>query len=519
MTGVVDGSSSSAITMPKSLYEAPSGVVSSSTQTDAIMHPTKDQRTQWNHDYLAAPDAVARPGGTVSLEQEKTTTSLLNYITYNATERDQKECGNCWAWSGTGAIEIAHASQNGVYDRLSIQYLNSRYKNGGRSPFTSADYACNSGGTVSYFSDFYNLAGIYGGNKTSIPWSNTNAAFQDGNTTGAGHTNVEPNTIGNSPSYSMGTMVTSRVNTIGLTQEKAIENIKSMINSGKPVLLSFSLPNQEAWNAFRLFWNNGIEEDSYFDLDAYKGETYSSSGGSHMILVVGYATNGTEGYWQCLNSWGSPTYRPNGVLYINQYLDYSATYPDAGDELPVSQWETLDVTYKPTNTTPNGTPNLSADFDVSPSTGYNPLTVHFTDLSEGEPNSWKWNFGDGGGSIMSNPNHTYSKPGKYSVSLLIGKSGYSSLTEQKDAVTVKYPYVTVTPFPKPEGGNYSVPTDPDGDGRYEDINGNGWLENEDPVILLKNLDWVKKNEPVIQFDFDGSGFIGYSDVVSLKKMV
>ncbi|MDD1730315.1 MAG: PKD domain-containing protein [Methanospirillum sp.] len=508
--------------MPKTLFEAQNDAGSFSVPQMPVAHPSKEQRRQWNSDYLGAPVAKPKNSDLQDDLTDSTSYSLLDYLTYNATDRNQQDCGNGWVWAGTGALEVAHATQNGNYDRLSIQYLNSKYDNGGRSPYAASDCACN-GGTSSDFVGFYKLMGKYGGNKTVIPWSNDYASFQDGNVSSGKHSNVESSLLNLTPSYKLESLAVSRVDTWQAPQNIAIDNIKRMLDSGKPVILSYYLPDQNAWTQFETFWNYGLEDESYFDLDTFKGSTYTSSGGSHTVLVTGYNDNGTAGYWQCLNSVGTSAFRPNGIFYINAYMDYSAAYSDAGENLPVTQWETLDVIYNTTSTniSTNSTenPNLNASFEVSPESGYAPLTVHFSDLSEGSPDSWKWNFGDGGESILSNPNHTYVKPGHYSVSLEIKKSGYTGVTHQKDVVTVKYPYVKVNPFPKPEGGNYSVPTDPIGDGRYADINGNGWLENDDPVVLLKNLQYAQKNEPVVQFDFDGSGFIGYGDLVMVKKMV
>ncbi|WP_146201105.1 PKD domain-containing protein [Methanospirillum lacunae] len=520
LIGVADRGFSSQMDAPKILFQSDTTAVSTSAHSAMIAHPSLDQRKQWNSEYLNAPLASVKNSDLKKDLSDSSTMSLLSYITYNATERDQQNCGNGWVWVGTSALEVAHSTQNGVNDRLSVQYLNSKYHNGGKSPYSSSDCACN-GGNPGNFVDFYMLSGKYGGNKTVIPWNNTNAAFFDGNVTSTGHSNIDSSLINLTPSYKLTSLDVSRVETLNIPQDSAIKNIKRLLENGKPVMLTFYLPDQNAWNEFDRFWDYGLQDASYFDIDTYAGSTYTSTGGSHMVLVTGYTDNGTAGYWQCLNSWGTSAYRPNGTFYINEYMDYSATYLDYGESLPVTQWETLDTVYNTTvqNITPIDNPNLIADFIVSPESGYPPLNVHFADNSSGGPDSWKWNFGDGGGSIISSPNHTYTQPGHYSISLSIGKSGYSAGTIKENAVTVKFPYVTVSPFPKPDGGNYSVPTDPDGDGRYEDINGNGWLENDDPIVYLKNLQFAQKNEPVTQFDFDGSGFIGYGDIVMLKKMV
>lgn len=44
-------------------------------------------------------------------------------------------------------------------------------------------------------------------------------------------------------------------------------------------------------------------------------------------------------------------------------------------------------------------------------------TVQFTDLSQSNPTSWAWNFGDGGTSSLQNPTHVYTQSGTYTVTL------------------------------------------------------------------------------------------------------
>jgi len=56
--------------------------------------------------------------------------SLLGQIEYTPSERNQGACGNCWVWAGTSVMEVALNSQEGIKDRLSIQYINSNYNSG-----------------------------------------------------------------------------------------------------------------------------------------------------------------------------------------------------------------------------------------------------------------------------------------------------------------------------------------------------------------------------------------------------
>jgi PGF-pre-PGF domain-containing protein len=84
-------------------------------------------------------------------------------------------------------------------------------------------------------------------------------------------------------------------------------------------------------------------------------------------------------------------------------------------------------------------PPLEALFSASPRNGTAPLTVQFTDLSPGNPDSWKWDF-DGNGSIDSeeeNPVYTYRTPGSYNVSLIISNTTRGNDTE------LKLRYITV----------------------------------------------------------------------------
>ncbi|WP_029601464.1 alkaline phosphatase PhoX [Natronobacterium lacisalsi] len=80
------------------------------------------------------------------------------------------------------------------------------------------------------------------------------------------------------------------------------------------------------------------------------------------------------------------------------------------------------------------------------------------------------------------------------------------------------PSVVVT-GPPPIGGGGSgptdAPTDPDGDGRFEDVNGNGRLDYDDVVVLFEHLedDAVQLNDEA--FDFNENGRIDYDDVVAL----
>ena len=78
---------------------------------------------------------------------------------------------------------------------------------------------------------------------------------------------------------------------------------------------------------------------------------------------------------------------------------------------------------------------------------------------------------------------------------------------------VAFPTSTATPTVKPERQNAtlpalpgvaSAPRDPDNDGRYEDVNGNGRIDFSDVTLLFNNLDTVTDYLPAA-FDFNKNG--------------
>jgi tripartite motif-containing protein 71 len=90
-----------------------------------------------------------------------------------------------------------------------------------------------------------------------------------------------------------------------------------------------------------------------------------------------------------------------------------------------------------------------ADFSASPLSGDAPLKVTFTDLSTGSPASWQWAFGDGSTSTGQSPDHEYTAPGLYTVSLTAVNPDGSDTKTMQD-------YITVTAPPTPPVAGFSV---------------------------------------------------------------
>ena len=287
-----------------------------------IMKPDRETRLKWINAYETAPKAYIDPsrhfnsmlGGSLS---------LLSRLPYTPSERNQGSCGNCWAWAGTGVMEIALDVQENIFDRLSVQFISSCN--------TLKD--CCDGGWLSDFASFY-------GSKTyTIPWSNTNASWQNGD----GNCNVPCATISISPSHRIDSIVGEAIPTHGLGQATAIANIKNVLNQNRAVWFGFFMGTAEDWNNFRSFWRNQ-PESALWDFDPTCNKPWSwVEGGGHAVLCVGYNDDDPgNSYWIMLNSWGTTAGRPNGIFRVAMDMNY-----DCADTNNLYNlfWQTLDVTF------------------------------------------------------------------------------------------------------------------------------------------------------------------------------
>jgi PKD repeat protein len=120
-----------------------------------------------------------------------------------------------------------------------------------------------------------------------------------------------------------------------------------------------------------------------------------------------------------------------------------------------------------TDGTSTGTAPI-AHFYGSPTSGYAPLTVSFTDMSQNNPTSWNWNFPGGtpSSSTQVNPTVTYYNPGLYNVSLTTSNAFGSDTETQYNYIDVNVWVGTPSPnadsvlvattFPNPSTGHFST---------------------------------------------------------------
>jgi 2',3'-cyclic-nucleotide 2'-phosphodiesterase (5'-nucleotidase family) len=95
-------------------------------------------------------------------------------------------------------------------------------------------------------------------------------------------------------------------------------------------------------------------------------------------------------------------------------------------------------------------------------------------------------------------------------------SSFDNETGAPASFAVRDGQVSVGPDPVVAG---KAPTDPDGDGLYEDVNGNGRADYDDVVTLFENIQQDAVAANAAAYDFNGNGRLDFDDVVDLYESV
>jgi PKD repeat protein len=99
--------------------------------------------------------------------------------------------------------------------------------------------------------------------------------------------------------------------------------------------------------------------------------------------------------------------------------------------------------------------------------------------------------------------------------------GNAVITGSSQSVITTAPTVAVTVGIRPLAlpGMTNPPKDPNNDGIYEDLNGDGKVSYTDTTLYFQNWHWIESNEPVALFDFDRNGAIDFGDIITLNDRV
>ncbi len=134
---------------------------------------------------------------------------------------------------------------------------------------------------------------------------------------------------------------------------------------------------------------------------------------------------------------------PGGSYQSDVYTDVNGFYVDTmnvtdgfsglvyANTLSCNGYVTQSASYGPLNTSVVMDFEICTDEDCEANFWYyydndDILTIHFMDVSQGNPDSWSWDFGDGIFSSAQNPVHTYAQQGEYLVTLSISGGSDSS---------------------------------------------------------------------------------------------
>ena len=208
--------------------------------------------------------------------------SSINWVEKGAvTEiKNQGQCGSCWSFSTTGALEGAYFIKYGELIAFSEQQLVDcdNFKNGGR------DFGCNGGLMDNAFKWISKNGGIC--SEVSYP-------YVSGETTEAGVCTKTCSLVTN-------TDIQSYVDVIPSSDDEMMNAL-----SKQPVAVAI----QANQRSFQLYKSGVLTDNCGTELD-------------HGVLLIGYGTMNNENYYIIKNSWGK-SWGMDGYIYIGRGSQYN----------------------------------------------------------------------------------------------------------------------------------------------------------------------------------------------------
>lgn len=209
--------------------------------------------------------------------------SSIDWVSNGAVSpvKNQGQCGSCWSFSTTGALEGAYFVTYGTLPSFSEQQLVDcdTLRNGGK------DHGCNGGLMDNAFSWIKHNGGLC---------SEANYPYVSGTTTTGGSCNTTCNVITNSD-------VSGWVDVPHKSDDEMMNAVAQ-----QPVSVAIEADQQ----SFQLYKSGVFIGDCGTNLD-------------HGVLVVGYGTDSSgNDYYRIKNSWGT-TWGDEGYIYIGRGSEYN----------------------------------------------------------------------------------------------------------------------------------------------------------------------------------------------------
>jgi C1A family cysteine protease len=208
--------------------------------------------------------------------------------------KDQGQCGSCWSFSTTGALEGAYFLKYGTLESFSEQNFVDcdNFKNGGR------DMGCNGG----LMDNAFNWAAKNGGVCTEADYPYTSGATRKTGTCEQSkctkNANVAPKSHTDVPASSDDAMMSA------LTQQ--------------PVSIAIQADQKD----FQLYKSGVFTGECGTQLD-------------HGVLAVGYGTQSGSDYYKVKNSWGT-TWGDKGYILLGRGSEYNKGQGQCGMLLSAS---------------------------------------------------------------------------------------------------------------------------------------------------------------------------------------
>jgi len=273
----------------------------------------------------------------------------------------------------------------------------------------------------------------------------------------------------------------------------------------------------------------GTEGVRYIALDPTSGEVLMDAPRTVTVVWVTqyYLTTAVlpEGSGTITRDPAGPWYSGGTVVTLTATPNAGYAFTNwSGDLSGTTNPEYLTMSGGPKSVTANFAPQAPvADFSGTPTSGYAPLIVQFTDASTGLITSWEWDFDNNGtvDSTEQNPSYTYASMGIYTVKLTVTGPGGSGEELKAD-------YITVSIWAKSYGSGgetdaYSIQQTNDGGYIVAGVTSSFGAVHGDFWVLKLNADgtvsWQKRygldndSHPSIQQTSDG-GYIVAGQTVS-----